>query len=150
MLVILVCWGIWTNRNGYKFNSRSFTPQEAIIPFFDLLRQYEQFNTVPARSSQIPIISSWKPPRQGRIKLNTDAGEQGSGKWQFGVVFITVEGRILLVVSTKVQGAYKPQIVEALVVCWALELVIFHGIQGLEAESDCKRLVDAFHSNSRI
>lgn len=92
----------------------------------------------------------WKPPLQGRLKLNTDAGCTNPNHWRIGAAFRKHDGTIALAKSADIPGYFKPEVAKALAVSWALEIAINHGFKALEVETDCLRLVQAFHDNGGL
>lgn len=74
--------------------------------------------------------------RNGHIKLNTDAGYQNIDSWRFGIYFRNDSGSIVFAASKHTCGRFSPEIVEALVVCWALQLDQVHGFKYVEVETE--------------
>lgn len=126
------------------FNSKKCSPQDVVTSVFQTLRDYHASNSSPLVLPQVPALKSWKLPSPGQIKVNTDAGVRSSVRWGVGAVFRLDQGEIILVVAKELCGLHNPEIVEAIGVCWAIQIAKSHDFQEVEVESDCLNLVQSF------
>lgn len=144
-LIITACWGIWIKRNDLQFNSRATPPQEAVVSVFQLLTDYVHIQEKSMQTSSVPSPIVWKPPSRGHLKLNTDVGHQNQMSWRLGVVFRSINGSVIIAASKLVRGGFSSDIVEALAVCWALQIAYSHGFNKVEVETDSLQVVQAFN-----
>ncbi|KAL8095164.1 hypothetical protein AgCh_036571 [Apium graveolens] len=85
----------------------------------------------------------WKKPKEGRVKLNTDAAVFNDGSIGVGCVLRDAQGRFLGARSCRKAGAWTPREAEAIGMKEALSWMLTWKHNHCVVETDSKNLVDA-------
>jgi hypothetical protein len=68
--IITVMWAIWTSRNNITHDKGGLDPVQAMKTTKEALVALE----IPKRHAKILPGHGWRPPEEGSVKINTDAG----------------------------------------------------------------------------
>ncbi|KAK7825191.1 hypothetical protein CFP56_033626, partial [Quercus suber] len=106
--VILVCWGIWKNRNERRMGGLG-KPGQVILKFaLHLVEEYRATNDIKQRDiSGGSPLTVWKPPDKERYKVNVDGAVfKHRKKAGIGVV-IQDEGGEVIAALSKIVNALR-------------------------------------------
>lgn len=93
-LVVCGAWALWTGRHARNHGRKTWEPGAAARYISSLLEDLASLK-VPAMPSQPKAVVKWMPPAEGWMKVNTDAGFDGTSfNARVGVVIRDPEGRV--------------------------------------------------------
>ncbi|XP_074265125.1 uncharacterized protein LOC141587549 [Silene latifolia] len=144
------CWAIWEWRNKVVFDGVEVEPERVVRRVEDVLcdlAEVEREGCVRSEGGRARDVESgndgWKAASVGFMKLNVNAGlKEGEGVGT-GVVCRNDKGEVLWGASIVREQCWDPEMAEAVAVIDGLLEVRDRGIQDVEVESDCLRVIEA-------
>ncbi|XP_021758506.1 uncharacterized protein LOC110723456 [Chenopodium quinoa] len=138
-------WAAWRCRNLIIFENERPNVVLLAARYCRLVHDYHSyakcvFNRVSSAVAQ-HSIASWSCPPTGTIKINVDAHVPSYGMAGLGVVCRDAEGKIMAAAKRKAIAA--PEVVEVMVVRYALMLAHRLGYSRIMVESDAINVIKA-------
>lgn len=104
----MICWGIWKNRNDVRHGGKDRKGTAIVRSSIMLLDEFQTANTkqVKPRPHMSEVIK-WKPPQQGRYKVNTDGAVFAKRKCVgFGVVVHDSKGEVIAALCKRMAAGW--------------------------------------------
>uniref|UniRef100_A0A803PVI9 Reverse transcriptase domain-containing protein n=1 Tax=Cannabis sativa TaxID=3483 RepID=A0A803PVI9_CANSA len=142
---ITILWLIWNERNkekhGHKTKPYNLLEYSALSYLEDYqAAQRKKPATTPAASHNNlhqKQDASWLHPPTGRLKLNTDAAiNQATQTTGCGAILRDSNGEIVAAFSKPVIGSFRPEVMEALALMYALQWLLDNGLHVHYIETD--------------
>ncbi|XP_021734136.1 uncharacterized protein LOC110700860 [Chenopodium quinoa] len=145
-------WAAWRCRNLTIFKNERPNAMLLAVGYCRLVHDYQSyaknvFHRVESVFAPQSIVR-WCCPTIGTIKINIDAHVPSSGMAGLGVVCRDAEGRIVAAAKRKA-AIVEPEIVEALVVRFALQLAYKLGYSRIMVESDAINVIKVVSSKEK-
>lgn len=147
ILNIVFCnlWVIWKNRNKAVFEQIKpdaiTTSIQAQALITDSQKQQEAHSEPASRGVQ--SVCGWRPPREGIMKINTDAAFSTSSKIGYAGIIGRDEKRLMMVGITNKYPVATPLLAEAMAFREAFQAAANLGIKSAVFETDCLTLIRA-------
>ncbi|XP_027157659.1 uncharacterized protein LOC113759290 [Coffea eugenioides] len=147
-LTVNILWQIWKSRNQVQFDDRSNCPGRTASKAVQEWAEYTDVrkgvaNAEERKKEQVAGVSSWLPPPQGCIKLNTDAAlVLKDRRIGWGVVARKEDGEVVGAWAAGESRNGIPVVEEALAIRKAVIKARLCGWNKVEIQSDCKLMVD--------
>lgn len=138
-----ILWFLWLRRNKWVFERKK---EEYCRVIDKVMLSVEEYNKNlednPAKESDNDIgREGWQPPKEGMIKLNSDAAVFPDGRVGCGGVMRDYRGAVLGTTCLVVEGYYDIDVAEAFAARQAMQVSLDGGMNRLIMESDCLKLI---------
>lgn len=141
-LMICGAWALWTRRNGRRHGRKIWELGAMARYISSLLESLASLKMLAAPRKQRQM-QQWRPPDDGCVKLNTDAGfDAGNCTESTGVVIRDNFGRVVAAVARWFDGVPDALTAEALAAKEGIELAVELGLERVILEVDCLGLVN--------
>jgi hypothetical protein len=142
--IVTVMWAIWTSRNNITHDKAGFDPTHSMQMTRDMLALLD----VPMMHARILPGHGWKPPDDGWVKINTDAGISfDARKGGAGGVVRDAAG-FIGAWSKPYPGISDPLIAEAMALRDGVIFAKLRGFSRVVMEVDCLEIVDLWDSRA--
>jgi ribonuclease HI len=148
LLMIIVLWVIWTERNIIREEGRRRRAQ-------DLARCVELYAHENLQQTQVQMVRQqaqrghWTKPPVDTLKLNCDASffsESGSGSW--GALIRDSDGDPVLSGRGRMDHVLSPFHAELIACLQGIQMALNLGVSRLQVESDAQEVVKAINSDA--
>lgn len=134
----MICWGIWKNKNDVRHGGKDRKGTAIVRSSIMLLDEFQTANTkqVKPRPHMSEVIK-WKPPQQGRYKVNTDGAVFAKRKCVgFGVVVHDSKREVIAALCKRMAGLLGALETEAKAMEVAVQFAVDIGIRDVIFEGD--------------
>jgi ribonuclease HI len=145
-LFAMISWSIWYCRNHLKLEQPVDTNTQLINRARESLLE---FHEAQDREKQSPLqststeITTWKPPEEGRYKVNYDGAVfKDSNEAGLGTIIRNHRGEVMGSLSQKVPLPHSVEAVEASVARSAIQFAKDLGFTAIDLEGDSKTIVE--------
>lgn len=146
-----LCWEIWGARNKVVVANGVFEPDGTVEYAMKVSKEFwEEYMSGKSRGRGVGSShqTEWKPPDEGWVKVNVDAGllgEMGSG---LGAVVRNASGGVERCAVSQGVERWDPLIAEAKAVMLGPQLGAELGARKIIVESDCLVLINALQEGA--
>ena len=135
-------WGIWLRRNAWLFNQLKIHYMKVIEKAVAFVGEWEKAHEIaaPQHNDTSRLVKIWKPPDQGRLKINTDAAIFGDQLVGFGGIVRDQAGEVMLATCETMDGDFMVDEAEAMAARHALQITIEAGFRQVILETDNLKL----------
>ncbi|XP_074318065.1 uncharacterized protein LOC141654850 [Silene latifolia] len=144
------CWALWEHRNNVVFNGKEVDPFGVVKRIRDVMDEIEGGGFVRSRQRGDGMVEGtvgkqmgWSVPKDGFVKINTDAGVREGEGVSLGVVCRDGGGKVLWGLSIVKEQAWEVHVAEAVAVLEAVREAGRRGHAKIIVESDCIQVVNA-------
>ncbi|KAK1684139.1 hypothetical protein QYE76_044987 [Lolium multiflorum] len=140
---IILCgaWAVWSERNARNHGERSRTVSESVKWTVDIAMDLSIIGMSNSKQTH-KKRPKWKPPSEGVVKLNVDAGfSESSGEGMTGLVMRDHTGDLVRGQAVWYARAANALIMEAMAVRDGVRLACDLGISHVEVETDASDVV---------
>ncbi|XP_010684219.1 putative ribonuclease H protein At1g65750 [Beta vulgaris subsp. vulgaris] len=136
-------WGIWLRRNAWIFKRKQVSVKDLIDKAMRFTIEYQaaKESVKDGLRSEGPGKKKWHRPREGSLKLNTDAAVLAGGMIGFGGVVRDSMGEVRLACCGRMDGRFAPDIAEAMAIREVLAIAGAAGFREIILENDCLKLI---------
>ena len=145
-----VLWTIWKQQNAKVWNGRNLPPLVAVQQSFNFVSAWNLVrDNHPLDNPTKPSIPCrWSRPRLGHLKCNIDGSFfRESLQMGVGCAIRDDSGCLVQAFTRTTSGCSAPNEVEAHALREALHWIIQLQLGNIIVETNCKNVVDAFHSH---
>lgn len=149
LIMVMICWMLWKNRNDLIWNQRSLEMFEVVQSAKTNLIQWQSvqdrtFDRFMGFMTHEDGQERWSPPMCNRIKINVDAAIfDSSSCYSYAMVIRNHNGELLEAVSSCKQATITLELAEAVSIKEALSWVKNQGKENVDIESDCLQVIQA-------
>ncbi|XP_062010466.1 uncharacterized protein LOC133726836 [Rosa rugosa] len=92
--LLMLIWGLWTNRNTKLWEDTSGSATDIMFKCFSWLDEFQK-SRITTSASILPTVQTWKPASSAEFKLNFDgAFVPQMTKWGLGGLLRTSSGQV--------------------------------------------------------
>ncbi|XP_021729829.1 uncharacterized protein LOC110696801 [Chenopodium quinoa] len=136
-----IAWGVWLKCNRWCFEGKRWKSNEVIRRAVSMVGEFETVQEISNTNPSSPTLdSSWKPPMEGVIKVNSDAAVFAPSGVGLGGVMRDSVGDVVASTCLKLERKFEVDVVEALAMRHALNIVIDFRFRNVCLETDCLKL----------
>ncbi|GAU17808.1 hypothetical protein TSUD_171970 [Trifolium subterraneum] len=152
-IIATITYSIWLGRNNKVFHNKDTPASEVVERAMKTLSEYHHHLVVDRISSSIPPNSivrnniSWSPPPSNFLKLNVDAHLTSDGRWGFGMLVRSDDGRCIGAATRVCNGDHDADMAEATGLFEALKLVEKNRYSNTIIELDAEKIVLAVNKH---
>ena len=149
-----ILWQIWKARNKFTFQQEIANVKVIVDKAQQEWIEYEAAresdtgsNSEPEKAT--PIQQRWEPPKEGTIRINTDAAISAKMvRSGLGIIARNWRGEVVRAkgITARRKGIAATE--EALAIRGALEMAQFTGWTNIEVQSDCKHVVSLINTDN--
>ena len=142
-LFAITAWMVWNNKNAFKHEGRCKDPKKIAMEAKEYAKEVANVSLPPSRGNAI-VRTKWRPPQNGRYKVNVDGVVFTSLKSSgIEVVIRNEDGQIMGAMSKNLPLPLGSLEVEAKALEGGIELARDLGLWEVEFESDAQVVVKA-------
>jgi ribonuclease HI len=151
-MVISIIYHIWRARNEFVFQNKDLPFKEVVKRACASTSDYRKLcisQNKHHRSSEAQVGGHnkiWSPPAKDTLKLNVDANPCGDGRWGFGLVLRTEDGRCVGSTTRVARGSEVVVEGEALGLNAAIEFAESNNLHRVTFEIDSLTVINAMRN----
>jgi hypothetical protein len=158
-----IIYGIWWARNKMVFDNYDMEDKAILEQAYSSIHDYQRMNqselnklgnTTQSSSNRNNhnyrhnLHTTWRKPRAGKIKANSDANLSIDGWWGLGAILRDELGEILASATWRILGFNDPATAEACALYFTTILAIECCFLNVDFEVDCSTVSDAVNTSS--
>jgi hypothetical protein len=136
--MITVMWAIWTSRNNLTHDRVGLDPRQSMLRTRNDLAMLD----IPRRQVMVLPGFGWRPPDEGCIKINTDAGVASEARKSGAGGVVRDLAGFVAAWSKPLPGVTDPLIAEAMALREGVIFAKLRGYTRVKLEVDCLEIVD--------
>ncbi|KAK6146534.1 hypothetical protein DH2020_020403 [Rehmannia glutinosa] len=141
----MLLWTIWYARNMRTFQDKEISHNECFALALKCLHEYQAVRDDDKGAREKVRVHQWQRPKEGTVKINTDASIiKGEGS-SIGVAIRTHNGEVLKVLSKRYDQEFAVDIMEAIACREGLKIATELHLECVEVETDCLIIAHAYH-----
>jgi ribonuclease HI len=147
--ILSITYSIWWTRNKKVFQNSNIPVIEALNQALKSIYEFHHDTIVACSnlSSQIALANRtnkcWSPPPRSFLKLNVDAHLHDDGRWGYGMLLRSEDGRAIGAMTKVHKGSDDATLAEAVGIYEALQWLKTQSYHKVIIESDAEKVTQA-------